>query len=569
MGLDLGDNSIIVFSPTAQISGGISVAKNCWSLPSRIVGIALTAIAIVLLLTSYASAAEFLNTQVSPTWGEQGTKFNFSATYTGTSPGYVRVYIDRQPFEMSRTDRKDDGYYVYEYVWTSSANAIGNYTHYYEAQENGQISRSPSPDKGNYYGPQIIEEFPQDNLMYLFDVSKGALVWEHDNASTWVDDVCISNTAGVIAFRDSQGLIKVFSSKQSVPIWSRMTISGKGCIDIDDNGKLMAVTSGGTLYLFEGASRKLKWNHSADAGEYQNVAISRDGRFIAAAGDNGGVDYFDVKSSKPISSFKLSKGIAVESLALSGSGEYIAIGTGYPDCRVMLYKSDLDDPVGVWALGRDGAVLGVDISVDGRHVVSVSDEPLGSKSPSLYLFKRGVPEPVLTFNAKGSHRAVAASDDMKIFAAGDGGGELTCFADQQPRPAWKVQLGGPIASVAVSRDGKYVVAGSMDRTVSCFSAATGNLLWSYKTANYINSVAFSPEGQFLVAANGADRYLGVGIHTGDTDNPKVEKTVSKDGNMKEKSSIPPLGWDEKALIAGIFLIFIGLAWFTTKRFVKQ
>lgn len=543
------------------------VELKLWPRSSYFAYSILLSLVFVALMTGFAQAYGFSNAEVSPTWGEQGTSFKFSVTYNGSNPGYVRVFINHQPYDMNRTARMDDGFPVYEFTWNSPDNISGSFTHYYEALEGDQIMRGPEYAKGDYFGPQIIEKIPQQNFLYLINSEDGNLLWEHDNGSTWIDSACISSQAEVIAFRDSQGLIKVFSKSSSVPIWSMMTLSGKGNIAVADSGFPLIVASGDHVFAFKDGDKKPEWKHKTNVGEYSSLVLSRNGSFFIAGGDNHHAELFDIRQSKPVSSYSTKGLSAVIAADISGDARTAAVGTACPDRRALIFKNRKLEPVTSKLIGKESPPFAMTLSKDGKYLAIAVDAAYKSGDPGLIVIDTDNGKQTLTYEGRGPMRAIGVSENLDVIAAGGSEGELTCFRDLKEIPAWKARFGGAIGAVAVSRNGRYVAAGSMDRNVVCFDAETGRQLWTHPTVNYISVLEFSPEGRYLIAANGAEKYLGMGVHSGESgDLFKAEPLSSRVAETKSRNKKTTLGTPEFGMIAGIFVILLALAWYITRRF---
>lgn len=512
-------------------------------------------------------AAELKNPQLSPTWGEAGSSFTFKVTYLGAPPSYVRVFINGRPYDMAPTGLMDDGSPIFQYVWTASEN-LGALSHYFEADENGIPIRIPPSDKGNFFGPQIIEQLPQQNYLYLFQVKDGSIIWEHDSGSTWIEDVAISRNGRTIAVRDSQGLVQTFSAGDSKPRTEYMAQSGAGDIAVSDDGQLIAAACSDRLLLFKAGDDKPVWTYQATGGEYASVCMSRDGHRIIAGGANRRVDYFIPNSPKPRTTYRVKSIAGASTLALDPAGDVAAIATGCPECEVLLIRPETKEQISRWNVSTDASAAELAVSSGGKYLAAVIDAGYSSLGPRIFVYERGIAKPMIKYQAHGPYRALGASDDLQVIAAGGADGQLICFIGLENKPAWTRSFNGSVGAVAVTRDGRYVAAGFMDRRVICYEAATGNEMWSYQSANYVGNVAFSPDGKMLAVANGASHYLGMGIH--ELSQRQNQPVVASSETSKKQSSATTktrIGTPEALVIAGVLLVLLVFTWWVTKRFV--
>jgi WD40 repeat protein len=234
----------------------------------------------------------------------------------------------------------------------------------------------------------------------------------------------------------------------------------------------------------------------------KKLALSPDGRTVAAAGSNKLVYLVDVQTQ----AVRHLRGHTETVLpaAFSPDGEHLASGT-------------YEGAVGLWNLERDtltilsghtrtaaGKVTSVAFSPDGKLLASASydktirlwDVETGAEKLVLDTGNRGG---TVTFDPEG--RMLASTGDDSLIRIWD-----------VASAAEKRRLEGHTATtsaVAFSRDGRMIASTSYDRTVRLWDAKSGEQVRELGGLTDIGTgVAFSPDGK-LVAAGSYDRIVRV------------------------------------------------------------
>lgn len=149
--------------------------------------------------------------------------------------------------------------------------------------------------------------------------------------------------------------------------------------------------------------------------------------------------------------------------------------------------------------GHTGAVLGGDISSDGRLTVSASaDGSLIIWNNKTREFNSNIvnSERIFTsavFNAQAT-QLLAGADDAVIYLYDLASGEIvSTFAGHTD----------VITSVVFSADGTQILSGSFDRTMRLWDVATGETIRVFENdTGIVFDVAFAPDGSFVVSGHG-------------------------------------------------------------------
>ncbi|HEY9808941.1 MAG TPA: serine/threonine-protein kinase [Halomicronema sp.] len=267
------------------------------------------------------------------------------------------------------------------------------------------------------------------------------------------------------------------------------------------------------------------------------VAVSSDGQFVAAGGEENSVKLWNIGGDLKVRSLgNLLSGHSgwVNSIAFSADGQLLVSGSCDRTIKIwnlgtgklvktlgswfskdwgwvysvavwgdFLVSGHGDRLLRVWSLGtgkllgsfagHSGWVESVAFRPDGKVVASGS----GDRSVKVWNVASGDAVLTLTGHSEGVS-SVAFSGDGQVLVSGSGDGTvrlwqlasaelLTCFSHS-----------GPVVSVAVSPDGQAIAGGGRNGVVQLWNPYTGEMLVSFRYPGVVSSLGFSGDGQVLV-----------------------------------------------------------------------
>lgn len=227
------------------------------------------------------------------------------------------------------------------------------------------------------------------------------------------------------------------------------------------------------------------------------IAMSADGRWVAAGTIDGEVRVWRVADRTPILSVRGHSG-PVQGVALSVDGHTVASG-GY-DGSMRLWATEDGRPIATLE-GHTGGVIGMALSADGRIAAG------GGQDSAVWLWSIADGRPALILEGHtGGVWGVALSGDGRTLASGglDGTVRVWDVEGGRPRATLEGHTGG-ICAVSVSGDGRTVASASLDGTVRLWGAEDGRPLATLQghTAG-VWGVALSADGQ-LIASSSQDK----------------------------------------------------------------
>ena len=204
-----------------------------------------------------------------------------------------------------------------------------------------------------------------------------------------------------------------------------------------------------------------------------DLALSADGRLLAAAGDDGRVLLDDATTGARLHTLA-GHSSPVLGVAFSPDGRRLASCSGQldgeGDASIRLWDTATGDPLAL-LVGHTSAVCAVAFSPDGRRLASVSGRALSRDDDTLRLWD------VATGECLGVH------------------------------PGHQ----GLVSCVEFSPDGRLVATGSFDHSVRLWEADGGRLVATLEGhSSAVLCLAFSPDGRTL--ASGSGDPLGLGEH---------------------------------------------------------
>ncbi|MDP3994853.1 MAG: WD40 repeat domain-containing protein [bacterium] len=463
---------------------------------------------------------ELINNYVYPSWGPICQRYTYTVTYKdkeGRKPAYMRIIFNGQAIDMEKQNQNDDNYengvqYVYKFV----PNKLGSNFYYFEASNGLGKARAAiidSPDNG----PVLFESAFDKNEIAVIDTKSGQKILDFQTKEEWVGGVALSDNGKYLAAKTSSHIYLFDVDRPKEPKWIYTHDQGgeiggdvKGGIAISGDGsKIIASIAESTLF-FDKSSNKPLWRYNQTGNAY-NVAISKDGKYMAAA--TGGMEsnvnsnlliLWNEKSNKPLWQFHSAGNF--HDVSLSKNGEYIVGATGCPDRRFYVFSRNSNKPlVKTEMLTRDSPVHRSKISADGTLAAVGSESDAGA----VFLFKTNSDKPIWKFPTQNgsSVRALNFTPDGKFIGAATFSGQAYIFDKDKSTPisTWNVNntaLGG----IDIADDGSFIVAGGTDKKLHIFEKgkATGTEI---PFNEYVEEIDISANGKYVAAGTGGSVYF--------------------------------------------------------------
>ena len=242
----------------------------------------------------------------------------------------------------------------------------------------------------------------------------------------------------------------------------------------------------------------------------RSIVFTPDGSELISASDDKTIRVWDAGTGRIVRTIRGEFGDGdpgkIYALALSRDGRLLAAGgrTGTAGQGQLIRLYDLNEGTLIGLLqGHDDAVLSLDFSPDGERIVSGSTDDTAiiwdvASRKALHRLvghKGDVNAARFTADASG---VVTASDDntLKLWDARDGALVSTLTGHQDKVIALAVSL----------RDGQ-IASGALDGTIRFWDLINGRVLKEINQGTEVMSLAFSPDGRRLLSGVGRAPYL--------------------------------------------------------------
>lgn len=274
---------------------------------------------------------------------------------------------------------------------------------------------------------------------------------------------------------DADGALRVWNLAQARP--ERVIAAHSATVDamavFDDGRGMLSVSHDNVIRVWDVASgREVRAIPVRSATRIAALAVTRDGRTVAAGDEHANVRLLDVTTGRTLSHWQ-TPNTSVGALAFSPDGRTVVVG--------LIGEGDGPHPVEVreaatgrlvhQLTGHAGPVWGVACLPDGLRAVSVG----GDRALRVWDLKNGR-ELARLGDHPGAARCLAVSPDGRFAAVGTGhrwaGGWRP--ADAYGVQVWDLNTGrclgrfttdAAVCSVALSPDGRHALAAGEDRVV--------------------------------------------------------------------------------------------------------
>ncbi|MCG2809710.1 MAG: WD40 repeat domain-containing protein, partial [Candidatus Portnoybacteria bacterium] len=396
------------------------------------------------------------------------------------------------------------------------------------------------------------------NEIAVIDVNKQTKILSYDVKDEWVGGIALSDDGKYLAAKTHKKIYLFDTSKPKEPVWIYGEVEErqgdvKGGVDISGDGTRIIASIGGSAILFDSQSNKPLWVYKGSGNQAYNVAISKDGKYMAM-GTAGGVSstiqgyqssettnlliLWNEKSEVPLWQYHAEGNF--HDVSLSDDGSFITGATGCPDRRFYLFSKDSNRPIiRSEMLTRDSPVHRAKISGDGKFAAVGSELDDGavflfSKDSSLPAWKAPMPD-------RSSVRALNLTADGNYIGAATFKGDVFIFGrdSNDPISHWKVDasLGG----IDIAEDGNFVATGGTDNKLRIFRKGASEV-FSIDFNEYVQEIDISANGKYIAAGTGGSVYFFEAfdddtqvVECKEIIEPPVESTDRKSGNIKTDS----------------------------------
>jgi WD40 repeat protein len=320
------------------------------------------------------------------------------------------------------------------------------------------------------------------------------------------------------AFEDNE--IVFIDAATGQKVWSYPV--GKewvGGVALSDDGKYLAAqTSSRHVYLFETGSAEPKWAYTANVsgligGDVKGgIDISADGSKVFALLGNRAL-LFSKDSHQPL--WEAPTGNGGYNAAISSNGEYLAVATAgseEDENTNLLILWHKDSPNRLWQYHSSGNFHDVSFSADGSLLAAAT----GCPDRRAYLFSKDSAEPLwrsemLTRDSPVHQAKISADGEIAAFGAESGDGALHLFFQEAGKIVWKFPAPGRYSfrALNITPDGEFIGgATTVQGQAFIFSKDSATPLASWQVDASLGAADLADDGSFL-AVGGTDNKVHI------------------------------------------------------------
>lgn len=283
-------------------------------------------------------------------------------------------------------------------------------------------------------------------------------------------------------------------------------------IDSPDNGPVLfdADLKENEIILIDPESGNLKWRYPVQEEWVGGVALSDDGRYLAAQTSNH-IYFFDAEKSEPLWTYQSLVSSAIGGdvkggVAISARGDKIFAAL---NGKALMFSKESNKPIWIYNLNNNGGgAYGVDIAKDGSYAavaMAGSEEDLNSNVLILFDAKG---KKLWQYHSAGNWHEVNLSQDGSYIAGSTGCPDRRgyLFTKDSAEPIIKsdpLSKESPIDEARISADGSLIAFGveSSYGAIILMDAQKKEILWKYETSQgtSVRALAMTPAGNLIGA----------------------------------------------------------------------
>ena len=291
-----------------------------------------------------------------------------------------------------------------------------------------------------------------------------------------------------------------------------------GSVAFSPNGQILAAQANHGVELWHLATRRVVGTpvQTGTTDGAADVAFSPDGKTVATAGADAGVQLWDVTTQNQIAQSMPQDGTGENTVAFSPDGKYLVAGadanSGGDAGRAWLWNSRTSRSVGPPMINGGNFLSAVAFSPNGKLIATAGQQ--------VKLFSAATQRPVgmPLATGMGPVNDIAFSPDGSMIAVATNSGVTLWNVASRRQTGSAINVGvGPAQLLTFSPDGLILAVAGQDGTIRLWDVASREQIGTSLAVNQnqIEGIAFSPDGTLLAAANPfGTRLWGVAL-TGD------------------------------------------------------
>ena len=231
------------------------------------------------------------------------------------------------------------------------------------------------------------------------------------------------------------------------------------------------------------------------------AVLSSDGKTLAVVENRGRVVIFDAATRLEISTVNAASD-SIWGIAISSDGRQVAAVSGQDGWggRVHVWEAVSGRSMATFDYPREG-LYSIGFSPDGRRlVIGVGDPSLSGPSEAQILDLSTGRKSMALKTGGGRPRTVSYSTDGRHLLTAGEGGSVKIWDAESGKEEVTVTPGSTVFQASWSEDGSRIATASFDGLAQVWDAKTGEELARIRHRQPVHGVAFFPDGSSLVTA---------------------------------------------------------------------
>jgi len=332
----------------------------------------------------------------------------------------------------------------------------------------------------------------------------------HDN---WINAMVISGNGKTMATASRDRTLKIWdlASGKELAVLKGSPDNIKGLVFLESSAKI-ASTAGkwnkekkaweGEIKIWDAKTGKEIRSIKGHSDPIESLALSKDGKFLASAGDDQTVKIWDLASGKDIQTLKGHTGV-IHAVVFSSDGKKLA--TAGDDKTVKIWDSasgkelanfKIEPPVMKVDPAKKEAEKKDNPKKDDSKKEEKKEEPKKKDAPKKDA-KKVEPKDL----ARPFTTVVFSPDDRKLYA-GNLDGFIKFYDVETAKEIGELKTLDGIWALAISPDGSKLATGGWDKTVKVWDSGTKKELFTIKAHNdTVTALVFINNGQQILSAS--------------------------------------------------------------------
>jgi WD40 repeat protein len=370
-------------------------------------------------------------------------------------------------------------------------------------------ARSDTREVASFRHPTGADSLALHRHQLLTGAPESSAVWDADSGAELlrvshlgpVRAVAFSRDGGGIVTAGDDGSARVWRTQAGKAVQRSSCGSNVPRIGVNTDGRHISMD--GNLILV-GRCLHEPNGRTVLARRFENpdgAVLSQDGKVLAAVSGHARIAVFDFATGRKLSDLEVDND-QIWGLAISRDGRHVAAVSGQDGWRgrVDVWESAGGRSVAGFDYPNDG-LYSIGFSADGRRIVIGSGDPSLLNTGEARILDLSTHRQLKILTLGGARpTTVSYSPDGRRLLTASQDGTVKIWDAESGREQVAIAQGGAVSRASWSEDGTRIATASSDQSAQVWDAQNGQELTRIRHRRPLNGVAFLPDGSSLVTA---------------------------------------------------------------------